>query len=84
MENSLLNSPFIIPKYGFDHFISGQLISLIYPIHRIPGQFVNKPGKRLFCDRVHLELHCTDIKFLYQLINITGGIYLKKWKYKTI
>ena len=27
-------------------FISGQLISLTNAIHRIPGQFVNKPGRR--------------------------------------
>ena len=42
-EPRLLNSPIIIPRYGF-HFSSGQLISLTNPIHRIPGQFVNKPG----------------------------------------
>ena len=35
-------------------FISGQLNSLINPIHRISGQFVNKPGLRLFCDRALL------------------------------
>ena len=32
-------------------FISGHLISLTNPVHRIPDQFVNKPGWRLFCDR---------------------------------
>ena len=36
-------------------FISGQLISLTNRIHRIPGQFVNKPGKGLFCDRALLK-----------------------------
>ena len=30
--------------------MSGQLISLTNPIHRIPGHFVNKP-QILFCDR---------------------------------
>ena len=35
-------------------FISCQLIS----IHRIPGQFVNKPGYRLLCDRALLTLMC--------------------------
>ena len=37
--------------YGFH---SGQLVSLTNPIHEIPGQFVNKPGKRLFFDRALL------------------------------
>ena len=36
-------------------FISGQLISLTNPIHRIPCQFVNTPAKRLFCDRALLS-----------------------------
>ena len=36
-------------------FISGQLISLTKLIHKIPGQFVNKPGIRLFCDRALLN-----------------------------
>ena len=35
-------------------FISGRLILLTNPIHRIPCQFVNKPGKRLLCYRVLL------------------------------
>ena len=37
-------------------FISGQLISLTNPIHRIQGQFVNKL-QILFCDRALLKLH---------------------------
>ena len=36
---------------GLNQTISGQLISLANPLHRFPGQFVNKPRKRLFCDR---------------------------------
>ena len=40
-EHSLFNSPIIVRRYGFH---SGQLISLTNPIHRIPGQCVNKPG----------------------------------------
>ena len=52
IENSLLNSPtsIIIHHYGF-HFRSTELSSLTQPIHRIPGQSVNKPRKRLFCDK---------------------------------
>ena len=40
IEHSLLNSPIIIP---YMDFTSGQLILLTDPIHRISGQFVNKP-----------------------------------------
>ena len=46
IEHCLLNSPIM-------DFISGQLTN---PIHRITGQFINKPGKRLFCDRSLLML----------------------------
>ena len=36
-------------------FISGQLISLKKPIHRIPSHFVNKL-QILFCDRALLSV----------------------------
>ena len=42
-ENSLLDSPIVIPCYGFN-FRSTDL-ALTNRIHRIPGQFVNKHGK---------------------------------------
>ena len=51
IEHSLLNSPIIINAM---YFISGQLISLTNPIHRIPCQYVNKP-QILFCDRALLN-----------------------------
>ena len=37
------------------NFISGHLISLTNPIHRIPGEFGNKP-QIVFCDRALLSL----------------------------
>ena len=40
IEHSLLNSPIIIPHYGF-HFRSTDL-SLTNPIHKIPGQLVKQ------------------------------------------
>ena len=43
------------------HFISGQLISLTNPMHRILGHFVNKP-QILFCDRALLII----------MINVNG------------
>ena len=48
-----LHSSTLTPLLSFAavDFISGQLISLTNPIHRIPGQLENKPGERLFCDR---------------------------------
>ena len=47
-------------------FISGQLISLTNPIHRILGQFVNKPWKRLFCDRALLTITKFDSQYFTQ------------------
>ena len=41
-------------------FIPGQLISLTNSIHKISGQFVNKPGKRLFCDKAPLNGFCDN------------------------
>ena len=54
-------------------FISGQLISLTNPIHRIPVQRVNKLGKRLFCDKALLNLSAMNELFLY-CIKITDDI----------
>ena len=42
-QSSLLNSPIIIPRYGF-HFRSTDLTDK--PLYRIPVQCVNKLGKR--------------------------------------
>ena len=44
IKHSLLNSPIL--SFPAMDFISGQLISLTNPIHRIPSQFLN----RLFCE----------------------------------
>ena len=38
------NNLFILLSFAAVDIISGQLISLTNPIHRIPGQFINKPG----------------------------------------
>ena len=57
MEHSLLDSSIIISVMDF---ISGQLLT--NPIYNIPGQYVNKSGKRLFCDRarsIHVFLYVT-------------------------
>ena len=43
IQHSLLNSILTFPAMDF---ISGQLISLTNPFHRIPGQFVNKHEKK--------------------------------------
>ena len=51
-RHSMFNFSFIILRYGF-HFRS--MISSTKPIHKIPGQFVNKPVIRLFCDRALLS-----------------------------
>ena len=48
IEHSLLLS------FPAMNFISGQLISLTNPIHRILSQFVNK-SQILFCDRALLR-----------------------------
>ena len=63
MKHSLLNSPIVILRYDF---ISGQLILLTNPIHRITGQCVNISGKRLFCDRALLSVHVYKKLHSYQ------------------
>ena len=42
-------------------FIPGQLISLTNPIHKIPGQFVNKPEKILLCDIAFLRFYLRSV-----------------------
>ena len=55
IENSLLNSTIIIPRYGFRFRCSDLSDKPHDHDHRILGQFVNKPGKRLLCDRAPLR-----------------------------
>ena len=53
IERLVCTTPLLL--FSTMDFISGQLIPLTNPIHRILGQFVNKPGKKLFCNRALLK-----------------------------
>ena len=63
-------------------FISGQLILLTNTIHKIPDQFVHKPGKRIFCERAHLKwfiLIGTTPKAL--VFNVISSAQFQSWDF---
>ena len=72
-RHNMFNFSFIIPRYGF-HFRS--MISSTKPIHKIPGQFVNKPVIRLFCDRPLLSGLYTILWFVENVGRIWNILFV--------
>ena len=66
-------------------FISDQVISLTNPIHKILGQFVNKPGKRLFYDRAPLHSRwCRWDVFLQVLSHLIAQLSVFSYAFEVL